>query len=136
MVAGMLRNAKTVRIVVLAVASLLLALGSNTVGRQQQQIPLPTGRAPASPSDPFRPSNTRTEDGALIPVEQFYPAARCQKCHLDPFNSFEHSLHRNAGREPFYRDSADILVKALGLEFTPHFQAFHTPAALLAGELH
>src|SRR5262249_36744387 len=132
----MLWNDNIIKIVALAIVCVLAPLGRDTRGQQEQQpIPLPTGRAPASPFEPFRPSNTKTTDGTLIPVDQFYPAGRCEKCHHDTFSSWEHSLHRNAGREPFYRDSADLLVKARGLEFTRHCEACHTPVALVAGAL-
>lgn len=83
----------------------------------------------------FAPSNARTVDGQLIPVEQFFPAARCAKCHGDTHAAWSESLHRNAAREPFYRESADILLKTRGIEFTRHCESCHTPVALFAGLL-
>jgi Flp pilus assembly protein TadD len=44
-------------------------------------------------------------------------------------------LHRNAAREPFYRESADILLRTRGIEFTRHCESCHTPVALFSGAL-
>lgn len=89
---------------------------------------------PPRPSG-FAPSNARTVDGKLIPVEEFFPAARCAKCHQDTHKAWSESLHRNAAREPFYRESADILLRTRGIEFTRHCESCHTPIALFAGLL-
>lgn len=83
----------------------------------------------------FAPSNSRTLDGKLIPVEEFFSASRCQKCHQDTHAAWSESLHRNAAREPFYRESADILLKTRGIEFTRHCESCHTPIALFSGAL-
>lgn len=83
----------------------------------------------------FSPSNAQTESGGLIPVEQFIPAARCQSCHQDTHAAWSESLHRNAAREPFYRESADILLRTRGIEFTRHCESCHTPVALFSGAL-
>jgi tetratricopeptide (TPR) repeat protein len=90
---------------------------------------------PPIPSEPFSPSNARTTDGQLIPVEQFFPASRCASCHQDTHRGWSESLHRNAAREPFYRESADILLRTRGIEFTRHCESCHTPVALFSGEL-
>ncbi|MGH9839558.1 MAG: tetratricopeptide repeat protein [Blastocatellia bacterium] len=87
------------------------------------------------PSESFSPSNARTEDGELIPVEQFFPAARCASCHQDTHQAWSQSLHRNAAREPFYRESADILLHTRGIESTRHCESCHTPVALFSGAL-
>src|SRR5215213_9476499 len=94
-------------------------------------------RAGTTPPRPegFAPSNSRTVDGQLIPVDQFFPASRCQKCHQDTHAAWSESLHRNAAREPFYRESADILLKTRGIEFTRHCESCHTPVALFSGAL-
>src|SRR5205085_5907668 len=42
---------------------------------------------------------------------------------------------RNAGREPFYKDSSDILQRTRGVEFTRHCESCHAPVALLSGAL-
>ena len=83
----------------------------------------------------FAPSNAKTESGDLIPVEQFFPSSRCQGCHQDTHQGWSESLHRNAAREPFYRESADILLKTRGIEFTRHCESCHTPVALFSGAL-
>ncbi len=90
---------------------------------------------PSKPTAPFSPSNARTEDGKLIPVEQFFSAARCLNCHQDTHEGWSQSLHRNAAREPFYRESADILLGTRGIEFTRHCESCHTPVALFSGAL-
>lgn len=97
---------------------------------------LAVGRTSAMFDAPsFAPSNARTADGKLIPVEQFFPAARCAACHQDTHSSWSNSLHRNAAREPFYRESADILLKTRGIELTRHCESCHTPVALFSGAL-
>jgi tetratricopeptide (TPR) repeat protein len=90
---------------------------------------------PPVPTDLFSPSNARTENGEYIPVEQFFPASRCANCHADTHAGWSQSLHRNAAREPFYRESADILLNTRGIEFTRHCESCHTPVALLSGML-
>lgn len=100
--------------------------GSSNLGHRGSVPPPPKG---------FAPSNSRTIDGKLIPVEQFFPASRCQNCHQDTHTAWSESLHRNAAREPFYRESADILLRTRGIEFTRHCESCHTPVALFAGAL-
>jgi hypothetical protein len=90
---------------------------------------------PPSPSNQFSPSNALTENGQLIPVAQFFPAERCLKCHQDTHTAWAESLHRNAAREPFYRESADILLRTMGIELTRHCESCHTPVALFSGAL-
>jgi Flp pilus assembly protein TadD len=96
-----------------------------------------TSRVPPLPpaSEPFSPSNARTHDGGLIPSEQFFPAARCASCHKDTHEGWSESAHRNAGREPFYKLSVDLLQKQRGVEFTRHCESCHAPVALLSGAL-
>ena len=94
------------------------------------------GRAtPPLPKEAFSPSNARTESGGLIPVEQFFSAKRCVGCHQDTHAAWSESLHRNAAREPFYRESVDILLRTRGIEFTRHCESCHTPVALFSGAL-
>jgi len=97
-------------------------------GRKERPIP-------PIPKEPFSPSNARTEDGGLIAVEQFFSAKRCAGCHQDTHAAWSESLHRNAAREPFYRESVDILLRTRGIEFTRHCESCHTPVALFAGVL-
>ncbi len=97
--------------------------------------PLTENVVPPLPTEAFRPSNARTIDGKLIPSEQFFPSTRCAGCHKDTHAAWSESLHRNAAREPFYRESADILLRTRGIEYTRHCEACHTPVALFAGAL-
>lgn len=96
----------------------------------------PKGRPiPSPPKELFSPSNAKTESGGLIPVEQFFSAKRCLGCHQDTHAAWSESLHRNAAREPFYRESVDILLHTRGIEFTRHCESCHTPIALFSGAL-
>src|SRR5262245_47400518 len=65
----------------------------------------PGDAAPPLPAEPFRPSSVTTRDGAPIPLADFIPAARCGGCHVATHAAWAQSLHRNAGREPFYKHS-------------------------------
>jgi tetratricopeptide (TPR) repeat protein len=105
----------------LAIVGLALADGPRALP------PVPTGL--------FSPSNARTIDGNLIPESDFFPASRCASCHQDTHAAWSMSLHRNAAREPFYRESADILLRTRGIEFTRHCESCHTPVALFSGVL-
>ena len=87
------------------------------------------------PVEPFGPSNARTASGELIAESDFFPASRCASCHQDTHAAWSQSLHRNAAREPFYRESADILLRTRGIEFTRHCESCHTPIALFSGAL-
>lgn len=108
----------------------LAAWMSSASGDSPKRRPIP-----APPKELFGPSNARTETGALIPVEQFFSAKRCVGCHQDTHAAWSESLHRNAAREPFYRESADILLRTRGIEFTRHCESCHTPIALFSGAL-
>lgn len=83
----------------------------------------------------FSPSNARTEDGKLIPADQFFPAARCAACHKDTHAAWAESLHRNAAREPFYKESVDILENTRGSSLTQHCESCHAPVAVFSGAL-
>ena len=118
-------------ILLITVAVLCLAGGVSRAsgdGRKGRPIPPP-------PKEVFSPSNARTEDGGLIPVDQFFSAKRCVGCHQDTHAAWSQSLHRNAAREPFYRESVDILLRTRGIEFTRHCESCHTPVALFSGAL-
>src|SRR6185503_8813155 len=120
--------------IVLALASVYFSLNWNTSADGGRVIG--NGRdVPPVPSEPFSPSNARTEDANFIPEKQFFPAARCASCHKDTHTGWSQSLHRNAAREPFYRESVDILLRTRGIEFTRHCESCHTPIALFSGAL-
>ena len=108
----------------------LAAWMSTAAGDSAKKRPIP-----APPKELFSPSNAKTESGGLIPVEQFFSAKRCIGCHQDTHAAWSESLHRNAAREPFYRESADILLRTRGIEFTRHCESCHTPVALFSGAL-
>jgi Flp pilus assembly protein TadD len=120
---------------VLVAASALAALTFAARGGAQGRKPVGALTAPPVPADLFSPSNARTEDGKTIPSAEFLPAARCAKCHQDSHEQWSESLHRNAGREPFYKESSDILQRTRGVEFTRHCESCHAPVALLSGAL-
>ena len=108
----------------------LAAWMSTAAGDSAKKRPIP-----APPKELFSPSNAKTESGGLIPVEQFFSAKRCIGCHQDTHAAWSESLHRNAAREPFYRESADILLRTRGIEFTRHCESCHTQVALFSGAL-
>jgi len=119
-------------IALVAIPAFLLTLSRPAAGVAQNaarsdKVPRPSGA--------FAPSNAKTEDGEFIAVENFIPATRCASCHQDTYKAWEQSLHRNAAREPFYRESADILLRTRGIEFTRHCESCHTPVALFSGAL-
>lgn len=87
------------------------------------------------PEGPFSPSNARTENGGLIPSDQFFPAERCAGCHRDSHNEWSESLHRNSGRAPFYKESVDILERTRGSEVTQHCESCHAPISVFSGAL-
>ena len=111
--------------------TLMLILGTAIFAQLPNEQPI----IPSLPKEAFSPSNVRTQTGELIEVEQFFSAERCSYCHQDVYNAWSESLHRNAAREPFYRESADILLNTRGIEFTRHCESCHTPVALLSGTL-
>src|SRR5690242_19170705 len=94
----------------LSVLILLILAVSWQIRAQIGQAPQPVAVMPSAGGGPFMPSNARTEDGGLIATEAFFPAARCATCHQDTHRAWSQSLHRNAAREPFYRESVDILL--------------------------
>jgi tetratricopeptide (TPR) repeat protein len=119
-----------------AILIIILGVSAALVHRVSAQL----GSAGKSGSLPahlegFAPSNSRTLDGKPIPVDQFFPSTRCAGCHQDTHAAWSESLHRNAAREPFYRESADILLRTRGIEFTRHCESCHTPVALFSGAL-
>jgi Flp pilus assembly protein TadD len=119
-----------------SVVLLVLSVGfiSLVVGHaNSNHDPVQTLSTPSA--NPFSPSNARTEDGKLIPVDEFFSAQRCAGCHHDTHAAWSESLHRNAAREPFYRESVDILLRTRGIEPTRHCESCHTPIALFSGAL-
>ena len=124
-------------LVVVAVfaAAALTFVAAAAGGGGEERKPVGALTTPPVPADLFGPSNARTEDGKTIPSAEFFPAARCARCHQDSHEQWAESLHRNAGREPFYKESSDILQRTRGVEFTRHCESCHAPVALLSGAL-
>lgn len=90
---------------------------------------------PPIPTKIFSPSNSTTESGQFIPAKDFIPSARCGTCHQDTHKEWSESLHRNAGREPYYKASVNILEKKRGIEFIQHCESCHSPATMFTGAL-
>jgi Tfp pilus assembly protein PilF len=112
-----------------------VGLVSRAGGQGQTLKPRPVSYPGPPVSGAFAPSNARTQDGALIPASQFPASTRCGGCHTDTHAAWSQSLHRNAAREPFYRESVDILLHTRGIEATRHCESCHTPVALFSGAL-
>ena len=138
----MVKTARNVRLQLVIIAlgltlGLLPALGDGWTARGSGDEKAGVGASvvPPLPTEHFSPSNARTEDGGLIPSAQFIPAARCATCHKDSHEQWSESLHRNAGREPFYKESVEILERTRGVEFARHCESCHAPVALFSGAL-
>jgi Flp pilus assembly protein TadD len=118
---------------------LTLALALAGVSLLEISISASTEQSPtqtrAESLQQFSPSNARTEGGKPIPADQFFPAARCASCHKESHAEWSESLHRNAGREPFYKESVALLERARGGVPAQHCEACHAPVAVLSGEL-
>lgn len=117
-------------LLILSVAVVTATLGQ-TSGRNS--VAVAAHLVPAA--GPFSPSNARTEDGKLIPADQFFPAARCASCHKDTHTDWAESLHRNSAREPFYKESVDILENTRGSALIQHCESCHAPVAVFSGAL-
>ncbi|HEV3468500.1 MAG TPA: tetratricopeptide repeat protein [Pyrinomonadaceae bacterium] len=122
-----------VALTLLACACLIVSRASAGGGKAVAEL-----RPPADPPDPpglFSPSNARTQDGRTIPADQFIPAERCASCHRDTHEGWAESVHRNAARAPFYKESVDILERTRGSEAIMHCESCHSPVAALSGAL-
>jgi len=122
-----------VLIVLIAVSTLSVAVryASAANGHDVQRLK----SSPELPSTHFSPSNARTQDGNPIPSAQFFSAVRCASCHKEIHEDWSESLHRNSVREPFYKESVDILERQRGIEFTRHCESCHAPISLASGAL-
>lgn len=126
---------KLVLVVLAALACAYVLAAPTSAGGDKAIVDL---RPPAPPPELpglFSPSNAKTEDGQPIPAEQFFPAARCASCHKDTHTAWADSLHRNAAREPFYKESVDLLENARGSRAIMHCESCHSPVAVLSGAL-
>ena len=123
----------TIRSMLLAVLGTVLVVASVNAWGDGTRRDLAT--LPPKPPGIFSPSNSRTENGGLIAESEFFSSSRCAACHRDTHAAWSQSLHRNSGREPFYRESVDLLLRARGIEFTRHCESCHSPVALFSGAL-
>lgn len=114
---------------------LTVAVVTATVGQTSDRNSGAVAAHLAPVSAPFSPSNARTADGKLIPADQFFPAARCASCHQDTHTAWSESLHRNSAREPFYKESVDILEHTRGTRPMQHCESCHAPVAVFTGAL-
>ncbi|HYG83165.1 MAG TPA: multiheme c-type cytochrome [Pyrinomonadaceae bacterium] len=114
---------------------LTVAVVTAALGQTSDRNPGAVAAHLAPASAPFSPSNARTEDGKLIPADQFFPAARCASCHQDTHTAWAESLHRNSAREPFYKESVDILEHTRGTRPMQHCESCHAPVAVFTGAL-
>src|SRR5437868_2572018 len=94
---GLFRHSNAILILLLIGLGLLSLSQARAIGDGSKGISLPP-----VPVTLFGPSNAKTESGQSIPTGQFFPASRCAGCHRDTHTAWAASLHRNAGREPFY----------------------------------
>ena len=113
----------------------LAAIGGRASGDHALNHGLADGPPLPQQDGQFSPSNARTEEGKLIPADQFFPAARCMKCHHDTHIAWSESLHRNSAREPFYKQSVDILERSRGSNAMMHCESCHSPVAVFSGAL-
>jgi Flp pilus assembly protein TadD len=90
---------------------------------------------PQIPQKLFSPSNSKSENNGFIPASDFIKAARCAECHQETHEEWSESLHRNSGREPFYKASVNILEKKRGTEFAQHCESCHSPTSLFSGAM-
>lgn len=111
-----------------------LSFGAGTIV-QSQSGALQMRPVPPVPSKIFSPSNSKTETGEFISSQDFIPSARCGTCHQETHADWSESLHRNAGREPYYKASVNILEKERGIEFIQHCESCHSPATMFTGAL-
>ncbi len=95
----------------------------------------------ASYSFPFVKDNIALPGNAVIEGNQFLPAsaypdaAYCGHCHQQAYHQWRQSLHANAFRAPFYRNSVNILLRTKGPEYARHCDSCHDPIGVFAGAL-
>jgi Flp pilus assembly protein TadD len=124
------KSFKLLSVLLMSIAAVVTAAVGQTSGAGQA-----AAAAHVSPAGPFSPSNARTEDGKLIPAAQFFSAERCASCHQDTHAAWAESLHRNSAREPFYKESVDILEHTRGSRLMQHCESCHSPVAVFSGAL-
>ena len=81
------------------------------------------------------PGNAATETNDFIQAGAFPKAEYCAHCHEEAYHQWRQALHSNSFRTPFYRASANILVRTKGIEFSRHCDSCHNPIAVVSGGL-
>jgi Flp pilus assembly protein TadD len=82
---------------------------------------------------PFLPGNAGIEGDQFVQPGAFPDATYCQHCHQEAYHQWRQSLHSNAFRTPFYRNSVNILLRTRGIEFARHCDSCHNPIAVVSG---
>ena len=88
--------------------------------------------------EPFFPGQARTIDGKLIPIDHLSQSDRCQDCHQQIFDEWNHSAHRFAAVNDHY--VAQVKLRINDVPLKPHMGArfcanCHEPIALFSGEI-
>ncbi len=81
------------------------------------------------------PGNAAIEGNEFIQPGAFPEAEYCGHCHEEAYSQWRQALHSNSFRTPFYRTSANILIRTKGIEFSRHCDSCHNPIAVLSGGL-
>lgn len=81
------------------------------------------------------PGNAAVEGGGFLRAADFPDAEYCGHCHEEAYHQWRQSLHSNAFRTPFYRTSANILIRTKGVEFSRHCDSCHNPVGVVTGAL-
>lgn len=127
-----MKSLKLLLVLLIFIAAVVTATVGQTSGDSSGAV---VAHLASTSSAPFSPSNARTEDGKLIPADQFFRASRCASCHKDTHTAWSESLHRNSAREPFYKESVDILENTRGSKLMQHCESCHSPVAVFSGSL-
>ena len=86
-------------------------------------------------SHPFRPSQTETVSNNFIKTEQITKSKQCGSCHIDIYEQWLSSTHRQAASDPTYVKNINLLEANRGISATRYCEGCHAPVALLTGQL-
>lgn len=81
------------------------------------------------------PGNATIAGNQFLSPSAFPSAAYCGHCHQQAYRQWRQSLHANSFREPFYRQSVNILPQTKGVEYARHCDSCHDPVGVFAGAL-
>jgi tetratricopeptide (TPR) repeat protein len=81
------------------------------------------------------PGNAAIEGNDFIRSDAYLSAEYCGHCHQEAYHQWRQALHSNSFRTPFYRQSANILIRTKGIEFARHCDSCHNPIAVLSGAM-